>query len=103
MHTRRTYLAGAALLPLAGCLSVAPGDTPTGTETLPDGGNDSDETRPRGIGGPAVTLAGVDDQPALPLPVAEHRFETTITRFADPEDLGAGQEAVDWGFTVLLE
>jgi hypothetical protein len=210
MHTRRTVLAGAALLPLAGCLSAAPGSTPTPTEVLPDGGNGSDETRPRGTGGPAVTLAGVDDDPELPLsvevtvtesvatedhppglsvsvtndseetvaigegraavfayqyadggylvllpadgdwpaqpgcwaltegvgtteqyrtvtlapgashtaalelyatgieeeaclPVGEHRFETTITRFEDPEDLGAGQSAVDWGFTVLLE
>ena len=212
MHTRRTFLAGAALLPLAGCLSAASAgtDTPIPTEALPDGGNSSDETRPRGTGGPAVTLAGVDDQPAilltvevtvtesvateehppglsvsvtndgddpvaigegraavfayqyadggylalLPadgdwpaepgcwaltepvgtteeyrtmtlapgeshtaalelyatgveddacLPVGEHRFETTITRFEDPEDLGAGQAAVDWGFSVLLE
>lgn len=37
------------------------------------------------------------------LPVGEHRFETTITRYDDPDDLGAGQAAVDWGFTALLE
>lgn len=218
MHTRRTFLAGAGLLTLSGCLSRAvantetptPEPTPTPTDSLPDGGDDSGQTRPRGTGGPAVTLASVDDAPDLPLsidvtvtegvatedhppqlrvtitndgdepvavgearaavfeyiysdggylallpaagdyaaepgcwrleeaigtteeyrtvplapgeshvadlelyasgveadaclPVGEHRFGTTITRYDDPEYLGAGQQSVDWGFSVLLE
>lgn len=51
----------------------------------------------------ALELYATGIEESACLPVGEHRFETTITRFADLEDLGAGQEAVDWGFTVLLE
>ncbi|QKY20214.1 hypothetical protein B4589_007425 [Halolamina sp. CBA1230] len=208
MHTRRTFLAGASLLTLSGCLSAPTVDGSAGD--LPGGNGSSGETRLEGTGGPAVTLASVDDAPDLPLgvevtitepaateehpprlavsvtndgdeaiaigearaavfeyqysdggflallpadgeydadpgcwrldsavgttmeyrtvtlepgeshtsdlelyaagveddaclPVGEHRFETTITRYADPEDLGAGEERVEWGFTLLLE
>ena len=208
MHTRRRFLAGVSLLPLAGCLSAPSGETPT--SGLPGGNGSAGETRPEGTGGPAVTLASVDDEPDLPLgvdvtvteavatedhppglaveitndgdepvaigearaavfeyqyseggylallpadgeyaaepgcwrlsegvgttddyrtvtlepgashasdlelyaagveadaclPVGEHRFETTIARYPDPDDIGAGEERVDWGFSVLLE
>jgi len=206
---RRSFLAGASLLPLAGCVSAPSVDTPT--DGLPNGdGDGAGGTRPEGTGGPAVTLASVDDEPDLPLgaevtvtepvatedhppglavsisnegdeavavgearaavfeyqysdsgylvllpadgeyaadpgcwrltedvgtteeyqtvtlapgashisdlelyaagveadaclPVGEHRFETTITRFEHPENLGSGESSVAWGFTLLLE
>ncbi|WP_049979545.1 hypothetical protein [Halolamina rubra] len=44
--------------------------------------------------------AGVEADACLP--VGEHRFETTMTRFDDPERLDGG-ESIDWGFSVLLE
>ena len=73
MQTRRAVLRGGSLLTLsalAGCLAappsdglgseLPPGDAPNGTD---------DETRPRGTGGPGVSLASVDDDPAIPLSV----------------------------------
>jgi len=210
MHTRRSFLAGASLLTLSGCVSAPVVDTPT--SGLPGGNGSAGETRPEGTGGPAVVLASIDDEPDLPLavdvrvtepvatedhppglaveitnegdepvaigearaavfeyqysaggylallpadgeyavdpgcwrltegvgttkeyrtvtlepgashasalelyaagveedaclPVGEHRFETTIARYPDPDpdDIGAGEERVDWGFSVLLE
>ena len=208
MHTRRSFLAGASLLTLSGCVSAPVVDTPAGG--LPGGNGSEGGTRPEGTGGPAVTLASVDDEPDIPLgvevtitepvatedhppglavsvtndgeetvaigearaavfeyqyseggylallpaegeyaadpgcwrltegvgtteeyrtvtlepgashtadlelyaagveedaclPVGEHRFETTIARYPDPDDLGAGEARVDWGFSVLLE
>lgn len=86
MPTRRTVLAGASLLTLAGCLSNAsettesstpnPTESPTASPTpdptdvpsdLPT--DDAGETRPRGTGGPAAILVGTDDQPDLPLSI----------------------------------
>lgn len=49
----------------------------------------------------SLYAAGVEADACLP--VGEHRFETTITRYADPDDFGAGEQSVDWGFSLLLE
>lgn len=49
----------------------------------------------------ALYAAGVEDDACLP--VGEHRFETTMTRYADPETPGAGEQSVEWGFSLLLE
>ncbi|MBP1987770.1 hypothetical protein J2753_002280 [Halolamina salifodinae] len=37
------------------------------------------------------------------MPVGEHRFETMISRDSGPDDLSAGEQSVDGGFTLLLE
>ncbi|GAB7012124.1 hypothetical protein [Halolamina salina] len=79
MHTRRTFLAGASLLTLSGCLSAPSVETPT--TGLPGGNGSAGGTRPEGTGGPAVTLASVDDRPDLPLGV-----EVTVTEPVATED-----------------
>ena len=85
MATRRRFLGTGALLGtglLAGCTgdgaggdpSPSPSETPpndgsdgTASGTPPANGSDSGDTRPRGTGGPAVTLASVDRRPSLPV------------------------------------
>jgi hypothetical protein len=79
MHTRRSFLASASLLPLAGCLSAPSAGTPT--SGLPGGNDSAGKTRPEGTGGPAVTLASVDDEPDFPLDI-----EVTVTEPVATED-----------------
>lgn len=91
------------LLPADGEYDAEPGcwrlDSPVATtmeyrtETLEPGASLSADL--------ALYAAGVEDDACLP--VGEHRFGTTITRYTDPEDLAGGEEAVEWGFSVLLE
>jgi hypothetical protein len=104
--TRRDLLAGAGLLTsglLAGCVaggSGAPGGTPTPTasptptpttspeptdEPLPDGGSGDDSgIRPRGTGGPGVTLVGTDPAPDLPVEPAVGVLEPVATEDHPP-------------------
>jgi hypothetical protein len=136
--TRRTLLAGAGLLGmglLAGCVAAGTGssdgtpspnptDSPTptptatpgsGDEPLPgsDGGDgDAGGTRPRGTGGPGVTLVGTDPAPDLPVepgvsvlePVAtaDHppALRVTLTNTSDaPITVGEGR-AVRFQYVV---
>ncbi|WP_435118747.1 hypothetical protein [Halolamina sp. C58] len=82
MHTRRSVLAGASLLTLSGCLSAPPIGTPT--SGLPDGDGGAGSTRPEGTGGPAVTLASVDDEPDLPLAIEVAVTEPVATEAHPP-------------------
>jgi hypothetical protein len=106
--TRRTLLAGAGLLGtglLAGCVAAGTGspdgtpspdptDSPTPTPTatpgpsdgpLPegDGGDDGDGdaggTRPRGTGGPGLSLVGTDPTPDLPVEPGVRVLEPVAT------------------------
>mgnify|MGYP000383302374 CR=1 FL=1 len=49
----------------------------------------------------ALYAAGVEADACLP--VGEHRFETTMSRYTDPDDPDTGEQSVDWGFSLLLE
>lgn len=113
MHTRRRLLGAVPLLGvagLAGCLTTFstgseadsddPGaDGPDAADPLPDGGDSSDgdapdddlpdETRLRGTGGPGVTLAGLDDQPPLPL-----RVDVSVTRAVATDEHPPGLRVV---------
>lgn len=91
-HARRQYLryiggAGAVLIAgLAGCTGGDEGPNeplPSGT----DGTNGSDGaggTRPEGTGGPGVTLASTDDDPALPVRPAVDIVRETATEDHPP-------------------
>ena len=86
-----------ALLPADGEYDADPGcwrlDPPVGatmeyrTVTLVPGESHTSDLE--------LYAAGVEDDSCLP--VGEHRFETRITRYADPEDPGAGQSSATWG------
>jgi hypothetical protein len=65
---RTGALAGAGLL--AGCLTDGGppgGPDDSGTDSPTSNGSDAGDTRPRGTGGPGITLASVDDPPDLPV------------------------------------
>ena len=96
MTTRRRFLGTGALLGaglLAGCTGGGgtdgedgePSETPPGNGSggnasgTPPNGSGSDDTRPEGTGGPAVTLASVDQRPSLPVRPTVELLEPAAT------------------------
>lgn len=88
MTTRRAFVGTAGLVGaglLAGCTGGGESDgadtpTETGTETGSDGSDgETGDTRPRGTGGPAVTLESVDQRPSLPITPTVELLEPVAT------------------------